>query len=64
MDTAQLEKVLQCDPYAVVIGSAITRPMDITKHFANVFDKRRTKMDKFKGLFSALLTPFNERQQY
>jgi len=39
-DTAQLEKVLECEPYAVVIGSAITRPMDITKHFANVFDKK------------------------
>lgn len=39
-DTAQLEKVLECEPYAVVIGSAITRPMDITKHFSNVFDKK------------------------
>ncbi len=39
-DTKQLEKVLECEPYAVVIGSAITRPMDITKHFANVFDKK------------------------
>ncbi|MDE5995634.1 MAG: N-acetylmannosamine-6-phosphate 2-epimerase, partial [Eubacterium sp.] len=26
-------------PYAVVIGSAITRPMDITKRFAKEFDK-------------------------
>lgn len=42
-DTAQLEKVLECDPYAVVIGSAITRPMDITKHFADVFDKKENK---------------------
>ncbi len=39
-DTAQLERVLECEPYAVVIGSAITRPMDITKHFANVFNKK------------------------
>lgn len=39
-DTAQLEKVLECEPYAVVIGSAITRPMDITKHFSNVFDNK------------------------
>lgn len=42
-DTAQLEKVLNCEPYAVVIGSAITRPMDITKHFADVFDKKENK---------------------
>lgn len=34
----QLENVLKEDVYAVVIGSAITRPMDITKHFASVFD--------------------------
>lgn len=39
-DTAQLEKVLECEPYAVVIGSAITRPMDITKHFSNVFNNK------------------------
>lgn len=38
-ETSQLEKVLECEPYAVVIGSAITRPMDITKRFAQVFDK-------------------------
>ena len=38
-ETAQLQKVLDCDPYAVVIGSAITRPMDITKRFAGVFEK-------------------------
>ena len=38
-ETQQLQKVLDCDPYAVVIGSAITRPMDITKHFESVFEK-------------------------
>ena len=38
-ETGQLEKVLACDPYAVVIGSAITRPMDITKRFESVFKK-------------------------
>ena len=38
-EISQLEKVLECEPYAVVIGSAITRPMDITKRFAQVFDK-------------------------
>lgn len=42
-DTAQLEKVLECKPYAVVIGSAITRPKDITMHFADVFDKKENK---------------------
>jgi len=30
-EISQLDKVLECDPYAVVIGSAVTRPMDITK---------------------------------
>ena len=38
-ETGQLEKVLECNPYAVVIGSAITTPMDITKRFAGVFEK-------------------------
>ncbi|MEG1835588.1 MAG: N-acetylmannosamine-6-phosphate 2-epimerase [Oscillospiraceae bacterium] len=38
-ETCQLEKVLSANPYAVVIGSAITRPMDITRRFSNVFDK-------------------------
>lgn len=36
-EVGQLEKVLACQPYAVVIGSAVTRPMDITKRFAAVF---------------------------
>lgn len=35
-ETAQLEKVWSLGVYAVVIGSAITRPMDITKRFAKV----------------------------
>ena len=38
-EVSQLDKVLECNPYAVVIGSAITRPMDITKRFAKEFDK-------------------------
>ena len=38
-EISQLDKVLECDPYAVVIGSAITRPMDITKRFATEFEK-------------------------
>lgn len=38
-ETNQLEKVLACAPYAVVIGSAITRPMDITKRFAAVWEE-------------------------
>ncbi len=38
-ETSQLQKVLDCNPYAVVIGSAVTRPMDITKRFAGVFEK-------------------------
>lgn len=38
-ETQQLQKVLDCNPYAVVIGSAITRPMDITKRFESVFEK-------------------------
>ncbi|MCC8016581.1 MAG: N-acetylmannosamine-6-phosphate 2-epimerase [Clostridiales bacterium] len=39
-ETSQLEKTLDCNPYAVVIGSAVTRPMDITKRFAKVFENR------------------------
>lgn len=38
-EVSQLDRVLECDPYAVVIGSAITRPMDITKRFAKEFEK-------------------------
>ena len=36
-EISQLDKVLECDPYAVVIGSAVTRPMDIAKRFAKEF---------------------------
>lgn len=32
-ERGQLEKVCECGVYAVVIGSSITRPMDITKRF-------------------------------
>lgn len=38
-ETRHLEKILTLKPYAVVIGSAITRPQLITKKFVNVFDK-------------------------
>ncbi len=38
-EVSQLNEVLECDPYAVVIGSAITRPADITKRFAKEFEK-------------------------
>lgn len=32
-ELSQLEKVCECNPYSIVIGSAITRPKDITKRF-------------------------------
>ena len=38
-ERGQLEKVWAKGVYAVVIGSAITRPMDITKRFAEVIAK-------------------------
>lgn len=38
-EVAQLEKVLDLKPHAVVIGSAITRPQMITQKFVNVFKK-------------------------
>ena len=38
-ERGQLEKVWAKGVYAVVIGSAITRPMDITKRFAEVISK-------------------------
>lgn len=37
-EVSQLKKVLDCKPYAVVIGSAVTRPMDITRRFADCFN--------------------------
>ena len=38
-EISQLDKVLECDPYAVVIGSAITRPKKKKKRFAKEFEK-------------------------
>lgn len=38
-ETGQLEKVWSLGVYAVVIGSAVTRPMDITKRFAKVISQ-------------------------
>ncbi|MEG2451237.1 MAG: hypothetical protein RSB09_05825 [Clostridia bacterium] len=38
-EVGQLEKVIETGVYAVVIGSAITRPKDITAHFVKAFDK-------------------------
>lgn len=38
-ETGELEKALACKPFAVVIGTAITRPKDITARFAKVFEK-------------------------
>lgn len=37
-EVSQLEKVWQASPYAVVIGSAVTRPKDITARFRKVTD--------------------------
>ena len=34
----QLEEVVKVNPYAVVIGSSITRPSDITKRFNSVMN--------------------------
>ncbi|MEG2159554.1 MAG: N-acetylmannosamine-6-phosphate 2-epimerase, partial [Clostridia bacterium] len=36
-EKSQLKVILKMNPYAVVIGSSITRPMDITKRFNEVF---------------------------
>ena len=38
-----LEKALSAGAYAAVVGTAITRPMDITKHFAQVIEKKSLK---------------------
>lgn len=37
-EVAQLQKVWEANPYAVVIGSAVTRPKDITARFRKVTD--------------------------
>lgn len=39
-DTDQLKKVLEYEPYAVVIGSAITRPQLITEKFVKVMNQK------------------------
>lgn len=38
-ETAQLQRVFQEGAFAAVIGTAITRPRDITKHFVQVISK-------------------------
>ena len=38
-EVGQLEQVMRADPYAVVIGTAVTRPKDITARFQAVFDR-------------------------
>ncbi len=38
-----LEKVFEAGAYAAVVGTAITRPMDITKRFVKVIEKRNQK---------------------
>lgn len=38
-----LEKVFEAGAYAAVVGTAITRPMDITRRFVQVIEKRDLK---------------------
>ncbi|MBN2221509.1 MAG: N-acetylmannosamine-6-phosphate 2-epimerase [Vallitaleaceae bacterium] len=38
-----LEKVLKAGAFAAVVGTAITRPMDITKRFVQVVEKEKAK---------------------
>ena len=38
-----LEKVLEAGAYAAVVGTAITRPMDITKHFMQAINKKNER---------------------
>jgi len=38
-EKGQLEKVLEYKPYAVIIGTAITRPKDITARFKSCWEK-------------------------
>ncbi len=40
-EAGQLKKVLECKPYAVVIGTAITRPADITARFTKIMAEVR-----------------------
>ncbi len=42
-EAGQLKKVWQARPYAVVIGSAVTRPKDITARFRKITDEALTK---------------------
>ncbi|MEG1509837.1 MAG: N-acetylmannosamine-6-phosphate 2-epimerase [Clostridia bacterium] len=39
-EVGQLKKVLECGVYSVVIGTAITRPFDITKRFVKVMEEK------------------------
>jgi N-acylglucosamine-6-phosphate 2-epimerase len=40
-EVGQLKRVLKFDPYAVIIGTAVTRPGDITRRFNKVFTDRK-----------------------
>lgn len=42
-ETEQLKKVWRANPYAVVIGSAVTRPKDITARFRKATDEAQSK---------------------
>lgn len=44
-ETAQLERVWQANPHAVVIGSAVTRPRDITARFRRVTNQYLAERD-------------------
>lgn len=45
-EPSQLERVLQFEPFAVVIGTAITRPKDITKRFCTEFERANRPQSK------------------
>ncbi len=39
----QLKKVIEIDPAGIVIGGAITRPLQIARTFTSVFDQMKDK---------------------